>query len=231
MKVKEFFLKSKMFSYALILITALGITVFTILNSESFLKVLPLYISLFVMLLNSTANRYGILIGALNSVLYGVVYLQFGLYGSAVSCFAFSTPIQLLAFIRWSKHSYKKTTVFRKLSWKKRICLIGMLIAAYAASAIVLKRSGGQYFLLDALSIPLGLLIPILNLFAYVEYTYAQLLGTLFTIVIACLMIPTVPAQSAYLVYHVYSYVCVIKAFLNVKDIYKEQHVSEISVV
>lgn len=231
MKIKEFFLKSKVFSYALILITASGITVFTALNSESFLKVLPLYISLFVMFLNSTANRYGIIVGAFNSILYGVVYLQFGLYGSAVSCFAFSAPIQFLSFIRWSRHSYKKTTVFRKLSGKKRICLLLILIVAYVCSVIALKLSDGRYVFLDAVSIPLGLLIPILNMFAYVEFTYGQLFSTPFTIVIATLMIPTTPAQSAYLVYHVYSYICIIKAFFNVKEIYKEQHANGITVV
>lgn len=228
MKIKDFFLKSRVFSYSLVLITAFGITFFTVLNSESFLKVLPLYISLFVMLLNSTANRYGILIGALNSILYGVVYLGFGLYGSAVSCFAFSAPIQFISFFRWSKHSYKKTTVFRKLSGKKRICLILVLTVAYAISAITLKWSGGRYVLLDAVSIPLGFMNPFLNMFACVEYTYGQLLGTPFTIVIAALMVPTTPAQSAYLVYHLYSYICIIKAFFNVKEIYKEQHADEI---
>jgi len=230
-KLKEFFLKSRVFSYALILITASGITLSTVLNSESFLRVLPLYISLFVMLLNSTANRYGILIGALNSIFYGVVYLQFGLYGSAVSCFAFSASIQFISFFRWSRHSYKKTTVFRKLSGKKRICLILVLAAAYAISAISLKLSGGSYVLLDAMSIPLGFIIPFLNLFACVEYTYCQLLGTPFSIIIASLMIPTTPAQTAYLIYHVYSYICIIKAFFNVKEIYKEQHTSGMSTV
>lgn len=223
MNFKEIFLKSKKFSYILIFITAVGITVCSILFSKSFFMVAPLYISLFVMMLNSTANRYGILLGAINSIFYGIVYLQYGLYGTAISSFAFSAVLQFIAFVRWSKHSYKKTTVFRKLSNKSRIALITIFAVGYIATLIVLKLSGGKFIVFDAVNIPLGLIVPILNVFAYVEYTYCNLFSSVCSITLHALMIPTVPEQSAFLVYSIYSGICIVKAFFNVKDIYKEQ--------
>jgi len=55
----------------LLAIAAFSLITFTgIKYSQSFLRMLPLYISLSVMLLQTKANRYSFLIGGLNSILY-----------------------------------------------------------------------------------------------------------------------------------------------------------------
>ena len=46
--------------------TAVGITVTGVVYHQQFWRMLPLYVSLFVMLLNTRVNRYGLLVGSLN---------------------------------------------------------------------------------------------------------------------------------------------------------------------
>ncbi|MGN1095147.1 MAG: hypothetical protein ACI4QR_02030, partial [Eubacteriales bacterium] len=58
----------------LMTVTFFGITLCYIIYPSVFLRVLPLYISLVVMFMQSFANRYALLLGALNSVLYAVAY-------------------------------------------------------------------------------------------------------------------------------------------------------------
>ena len=65
-------------------VTALGITVTGIVFHQAFLRILPLYISLVISLLQSRVNRYASLLGGFNSLLYALVYVYYELYGSAV---------------------------------------------------------------------------------------------------------------------------------------------------
>lgn len=74
-------------------ITAVGITVSGIYTRQAVLNILPLYVSLVIGMLQSRVNRFASLMGSLNSVLYGVVYIYFNLYGSALSALLFSCPI------------------------------------------------------------------------------------------------------------------------------------------
>ena len=98
------FSKKDIFIFILMGCTAVLITVAGLFYQQSFLRILPLYISLVVGMLQSRVNRYSYLIGSMNSLLYGVVYFYYNLYASAFSALLFSFPIQLLTFIRWNKN-------------------------------------------------------------------------------------------------------------------------------
>ena len=87
----------------LVALTAAGITASCIVSDEAFLKFIPLYVSLSVMLFQSEAKRIALLIGGINSILYAIVDYSYGLYASAVSDIVFSCLLQFLAFILWTK--------------------------------------------------------------------------------------------------------------------------------
>ena len=53
----------------LMAVTAILITVTGILFHQSFIRILPLYVSLVVGVLQSRANRYASLLGGMNSIL------------------------------------------------------------------------------------------------------------------------------------------------------------------
>ena len=88
-------LNSTLFSWILLGITTVCITLSGILYKQPILYMLPLYISLVISLLQSRVNRLAYLIGAGNAILYAIVYWHFRLYASAVYALAFSFTIQL----------------------------------------------------------------------------------------------------------------------------------------
>lgn len=94
--------------------TAALITAAGLYFHQDFFRILPLYVSLFVLIFSAKVNRYAFLIGGLNSILYAAVYFAYGLYGMAVYALVFSFPIQMLSFFRW-----KSTLTSNRCSCRK----------------------------------------------------------------------------------------------------------------
>ena len=204
-------------------LTAVLITVAGVYYKQSFLRILPLYISLFVGMLQSKVNRYACLVGSMNSLLYGVVYYYFGLYGSMFSAVLFSFPIQLLTFIRWNKNKWEHSTVLKKLTLKQRILLSVGFAVTLVATWIVLPLIGSQYVFLDSLTNLLGIIIYFLTMFAFVEYTFLMLINGIIGIVLYITMIGDTPEIATYLIFSVYSFICISIAFFQAKKLYASQ--------
>lgn len=224
---KPFFSRTNLPRLCLIAVTAVLITGTGIYTHQSALRILPLYISLFVGALQANASRYASLLGGINSILYAVVYWLLGLYASAGYALFFSFPIQVATFLRWSRHRYGSSTQFRKLSAKGRIWTLVGFFAAFGVLAWVLHKAGSSYQILDNLTSLLGILIAILTMLAYIEYTWLMLPSGVISI---CLHIATMaahPAQITYLIFSLYSLVCVTKQFFRVRKLYREQSSQE----
>ncbi len=200
-----------------VLITAAG------LYYQGVLRIIPLYNSLVIGLLQSRISRYASLIGSVNSLLYGVVYFYYGLYGSLFSAVLFSFPLQLLTFIRWNKNKWEHSTVLRKLTVKQRILLTGGFVAALIAMWIILPLIGSQYVFLDSLTNLLGIVIYFLTMFAFVEYTFLMVINGVIGIALYVQMLGDSPEMITYLIYSVYSFICIVIAFFQAKKIYKSQ--------
>ncbi len=203
--------------------TAVLITVAGIHFQQSFLRILPLYISLVIGLLQSRVNRYASLLGSVNSLLYGAVYIYYSLYGSAFSAILFSFPIQLLTFIRWNKNKWEHSTVLRKLGAKQRILISAGFAAALVAMWIVLPLIGSQYVFLDSVTNLLGILIYFLTMFAYVEYTFLMVINGVIGTALYITMLADTPEMTTYLIYSVYSFICIVFAFFEAKRLYVSQ--------
>lgn len=117
-------LNSTVLSLVLLVVTAVCITASGILYKQPLLHILPLYISLFISLLQSRVNRIAYLIGAGNAILYAIVYWHFRLYASAVYAILFSCTIQLATYFLWSKHPSGKATIFRAMKPRQRIGMV-----------------------------------------------------------------------------------------------------------
>ena len=89
---------------------------------------LPLTISIFIMLLQTGINRYALLLGGVNSIIYAIVDFAMGLPASGWYALLFSFPLQIIAFINWNRNKYKSSTVLKSLSTKARI-VVGVLFA------------------------------------------------------------------------------------------------------
>lgn len=217
------FIKDNMHMLILMGITAAGITVTGILFHQSILRILPLYISLTIALLQSRVNRYASLIGGINSLLYGFVFIHYHLYGSAAYAFLVSCPIQLITFIRWSRNKWGSSTVFRQMSWKQRGFTALGLCGALLALWLGLSLTDAGYVLLDSASTLLGILISFLTMFAYIEYTGLMLVSGIISIVLYLTMMQDSPEQITYLVYTLYSFICGSLAFIRARKLYADQ--------
>ncbi len=217
------FSKKDVFIFVLMGCTAILITAVGIYHKQSFFRILPLYVSLIIGMLQSRVNRYASLMGSINSLLYGVVYFYYNLYGSLFSAVLFSFPIQLLTFIRWNKNKWEHSTMLRKLNTKQRILLATGYLAALVVMWIVLPLIGSEYVFLDSVTNILGIIIYFLTMFAYVEYTFLMLINGIIGIILYITMLSDTPETATYLIFSVYSFICIVFAFFEAKKLYKTQ--------
>ena len=227
--MKTKFSKKDIFIFILMGCTAIIITAVGIYFHQSFFRILPLYISLVVGMLQSRVNRYSNLIGSMNSLLYGAVYTYYKLYGSVFSAVLFSFPIQLLTFIRWNKNKWEHSTVLRKMTVKQRVLLAIGYFIALAVMWFVLPFLGSEYVFLDSATNLLGIIIYFLTMFAYVEYTFLMLINGVIGISLYITMLKDTPETATYLIYSVYSFICIIFAFFQAKKLYNSQQAQQSS--
>ena len=207
----------------LIIITGIAILIAGIICKQEFFLMIPLFVSLFVMAFQSDANRTGLLIGAINSVIYTAAYIYMGVYASAASSILFSFPIQLVSFFTWKKKAYKNTVIFRKMTNKQRIIFISAVLIAWAVTAGILMHLKYEYAILDSISFLFGFIIPILTMLAYIEYTYLWIIQAVIGLLLNIQMVINDYKETTYLIYGIYCLYCVIGAFMSVRKFYKEQ--------
>ena len=215
--------KKDIFIFILMGCTAVLITVTAIHNKQDFLQILPLYVSLIIALLQSRVNRYSNLLGSINSLLYGVVYFYFNLYGSALSAVLFSCPIQILTFIRWNKNKRGNSTLLCCMNLKQRFLLLLGYAAAVVAMWIILPLIGSEYVFLDSVTTLLGIFIYFMTMFAYIEYTVLMVVNGIIGIALYITMLPESPEIATHLIFSVYSLICITFACFEARKLYKSQ--------
>ncbi|HHX53986.1 MAG TPA: nicotinamide mononucleotide transporter [Clostridiales bacterium] len=204
-------------------ITAVLITIAGIYYKQHPLHILPLYVSLVIGALQAKANRFASLLGGINSILYAIVYLYLGLYASALYAILFSCPVQLVTFVRWNQRKYGSSTVFRKMTAMQRIVVSAAFVASVAAVMLVLNLLKSDYSFIDSLSSLMGILISFLTMFAFIEYTWLMLPNGIIGIILNIATMKAHPQQITYLIFSIYSLICVIRGFFMVLRLYKEQ--------
>ena len=204
------------------------IVVAGIVFKQPFIRMLPLLISLFIMLFQAEANRYSFIAGGANALLYTYVYFRVGLFAAATSALFFSFPIQILTFISWNKHSYEKSTRFKKLSVKARVCICIVFVAVWLGVLKILQLAGSGYAVLDNTASLLGVLVSVLTMMAYVEYSYLWLVSTSLNIILNIQVTLNAPSHIPYVIFTVHNMWCVVNAFKNVQRLYKKQQVERV---
>lgn len=207
----------------LMLVTAALITATGVTFGQTFINILPLYVSLCVGLLQSRVSRTAYLIGAFNSLLYAVVYAHFKLYASAAYAVLFSSTIQFATYFRWKSRPQGQSTLFRAMTNRQRLLVAGLFGLCWGAAWLILSRADSGYRILDISTSLLGILISLLTMLAYIEYAPLMILSGTVNIVLFAAMLRDHPAQITYLIYALYSMVCQIGALKRVLRLYKEQ--------
>lgn len=211
------------FLFSALSITAVLITVMSIIFKSQFITILPLYVSIFIMLFQAQANRIAPLIGSLNSILYAAIYIKMGLYSTVIYCLLFSFPIQLATFIRWNKNKYGKSTIFRKLNAKWRIAVAFLFLAVLVGQIFVMNKLGASNTVLDSISSLLGILISFLTLLSFIEYSWLSLILCFVNLLLFTNVAINDISRLPFVVYMLYSYVCTIKQFITIRKLFNEQ--------
>ncbi len=176
------------------------------------------------MILKSNANRYGHILGSINSLIYAAVDLFImGLYGSAMSAAFISFPLQLAAFINWSRNSYGNSTILKKLSKKKLFISIVSLCAGWAMFYIFLTLMGSNHTGLDSLLLILGIFIPILEMLAFVDFVYFNLFSSVINVALSVALVFDDPSRIPRFIYSIYGIICLLLAWKKMISLYKEQ--------
>lgn len=204
-------------------LTAVGITVAGIYFHQNFLRILPLYNSLVIGMLQSRVNRYSSMLGSINSIIYGFVYIYYDLMGSAISAFLFSFPVQLMTFVRWNRNKWEHSTVLRKMNTKTRILLSAGFVGLMVALWYLLPLIGAKYVFLDSATSLLGIVILFLTMFAFVEYTFLMIINGIIGIVLYIQVMIDSPETAPFLIFSVYSFVCVVFGTFEASRLYKAQ--------
>ena len=195
-----------------------------VIFSTPFIRLLPLFLSLFIVMLQAKANRYAYIFGGLNSILYAAIYVYAGIYASAASSFFFSFPIQIFTFWNWSKNPYKKSTKFRTMSTKARILSTLGFLVVWAGVLIALTLIGSSLALLDTSASLLGMTVSILTMLAYKEYAPLWLLSSMLSLVLNVMLTVKDITYFPYAVSATYNLICTFIAFYSVRKLCRIQN-------
>ena len=220
MKLKK---RNLFIDYIPMLLTAILIIVFSIMRKQTLLKTLPTLITLVVQLLLARANRFAFLLGGANALIYGISYLDEGLYFSMISAILISAPIQIYSFFNWSK---KKTganrTELKTLSPRMRIAVLIVTLAAWLT--ILFGFSGlfknARLPAFDSFAFVAGTVVSVLAAFRFVESQYLSSFSCALHIVMWTIICTSNPSNINYLIISVYNLFMVVKAAINWTRLY-----------
>lgn len=213
----------------LMLITAAFVTATGILFHQAWIRMLPLYVSMVIGLMHTRAIRYAHLLGSMNVIAYGFVNIYYGLYAAAMSCFFFSCPIQFITFLRWHKNKSGSSTKFRKLSGVWRVSLGVAFISLWAGIVLVLRALGSSYSFVDSTATLLELSVSALTMLAFIEHAPLRVVSGVLNVGLAVVIFLDSPDYAPYLIYNVYSLICVTVGTFSVMRLYKEQKAARIA--
>ncbi len=210
--------------YLPLVITGAFLIIFGIVYQQSFIKLLPNLISLFVMLFNSRASRLGFLLGGMNCILYTIVYAITSLWGNVISS-VIGVLFAFLSYVRWKKRAYGKATKFKKMRPLPRVLFIISFIVAWLVLAWVLSQGGGKQPLLDAYSGISGIVLPFLTMLAYIEETPFYVLGTVISLAMWVMIAINEPNEITFVIFSVYNCYMAVKRAITWVRLYRKQQI------
>ena len=133
------------------------------------------------------ANVSNFIFGLINTVVYAVYLLYYKIYGTFCLEVLFYLPMNVASWINWAKHRDKKMpekTMAKKLTVKQRIISVGVVAITTLITYKILLSVGGTVAFLDALTVAIGIVATILELYRYAE----QYVWWIITDIIAVIM-------------------------------------------
>ena len=179
-------------------------------------KTTPTLITLVIQLLLISANRYGFLLGGLNSILYSAVYFMEGVPFSGFFALLVSAPIQIYSFFNWKKNSKGSKVTLRTLSTKWRIIIGVIIVALWAVCYFWLSRYMRMSIpICDTIIFTLGTVVTVLAAIRFVESQYLSFISSLVSLVMWIILTIRDPSNINYAIIGVYNAYCVGQMAIN----------------
>ena len=215
---KQKFIKENLFVFICAAITFAGVLSTAVIFKQDPVKTLPLFISLFVMFLNSRVSRYAFLVGGLNSILYALSGIKMGLYAHAVYCVLFSFPLQIITFINWKRKTSGGITHLRKMSTKMRlIVLLAFLVIWPIVYFVISSIPDANQSILDVTGTLLGILVTFLTMLRYSEYAPLNIVSAVISLATYIMVSVGDISNFPYVIYTLYCLVCITASMIRMK--------------
>ena len=133
------------------------------------------------------ANVSNFIFGLVNTVVYAIYLLYYKIYGTFCLEVLFYLPMNVASWINWARHRDKKMpekTMAKQLTMKQRILSVIVVAVTTLITYEILLKVGGTVALLDALTVAIGLVATVLELYRFAE----QYVWWIITDVIAVVM-------------------------------------------
>lgn len=186
-------------------LAAAMILFFAVWRQQSFLKTLPTLITLVVQVLNAHADRRAFLLGAANSLLYGLSYYTEGIYFSMISAVAISVPMQVYSFFNWRRHSHGDRPELKLLGIKRVLLVIALTLAGWGICLLLPFFRSGSFPAVDALSFAVGITVTLLVARRYVDSQFFGMANNAIGLALWILLAVKDPANLNYVVISAYN--------------------------
>ncbi len=118
------------------------------------------------------ANVSNFIFGLVNTIVYAIYLIYYRIYGTFFLEILFYLPMNIASWINWARHRDKvetEKTKAKRLTLKQNIISVIMVAVVTTIAYIILKHVGGTVAFLDALTVAIGIVATILELYRYAE--------------------------------------------------------------
>lgn len=194
-----------------------------VIYKPNLLTVIPSFVSIFVLFMQSQVNRYAFLIGTFNSVLYGVAYILMGLYSMAANALLVSVPITFFTFLMWNKNTTNGQTKTKSLTILQRIAMFVSMAVVWIILFATFSILGSPYLVLDNTISVIGTASAILCAFRFAEFSLLNIISGVISIVLYIFMLKDDMSKISWLIFSCYSVTCSVISFINMIKKEKQQ--------
>ena len=116
--------------------------------------------------------------------------------------------------------------MFRSFSVNQRIFGVGFLLLAWSICSFILWKMDGTAVIFDGLTLVLGIVVPILNIIAYIEAPALNIISVAAQVIlwIQIVCVDGKLHNLTYLIYMTYALYMTTRTFLRWAALYREQH-------
>ena len=210
--------------YIVVAVYAVTLTVLSIVFKQDFIKVLPCFVSMAVMVFQAYANKFGFLLGALNCCIYAVGYYLEGVYASMAEALILSLPMQLAAFFVWARNEGKSKNTTRNLTPKQALITAVCAAAVWVGTYFIFKALGDSSLILDNSIFVLSIVIYLYTILGFVESRLLLIVSNLISLIMWTIKTVGDIKSVTYIVLSVYNLYMSVKGFITWKKIAKIQN-------